>query len=158
MPEIREVKKTIHTTARVSSDAIILGDIVVGKDCKIDKFTRLEHLAAICDGVTIGQYNHIGTRAIVGRGSRLGDFLIIGKHVNIGKHCIIDDDVVIGDHVTILSGAIIGMGCRISNSVKIGKNVIIKDFAVIYPGACLIDNIIIPPHEKITVSTRIEIK
>lgn len=66
---------------------------------------------------------------IVGRNTRIWQFVVIlpnakiGADCNICSHCFIENDVVVGDRVTIKNGVSLYDGLRVEDDVFIGPNV-----------------------------------
>ena len=73
----------------------------------------VEEGAELGDGVSLGPFVHIGTRAVVGKGA------VILSHVSIGADAVIGED------------ALIHAGARVGARVTIGARVIIHQNAVI---------------------------
>lgn len=65
---------------------------------------------------------------IIGKDSRIWQFVVIyplaviGRDCNICSHCLIENDVIIGDRVTVKSGVQLWDGLRVGDDVFIGPN------------------------------------
>ena len=119
------MKPEIHSSAFVSKNAVIIGNVKIGKDCGIYPCAVIR-----------GDENSI----IIGDGTNVQDCCVIhtdedhkvriGNNVSIG-HCAmihgatIEDDCLIGINSTILNGAKIGKGSII------GANALVKEYSVV---------------------------
>ncbi len=114
------MKPKIHETSFVAKNAVIIGNVKIGKNCGVYPCAVIR-----------GDENSIE----IGDGSNIQDGCVIhcdeennvkiGKNVTIG-HCamihgaIIEDDCLIGIHATVLNGA------RIRKGSIIGANALVK--------------------------------
>jgi gamma-carbonic anhydrase len=117
---------TIHTRAWIADDAIVIGDVVVGKDASVWFQT-----------VVRGDVSYI----------RIGD------RTNIQDHCtihvtrdacptVIHDDVTVGHRVVL-------HGCEVKSGALIGIGSIVLDKAVVEEGALVGAMSLVPPGMRV---------
>ncbi|EMR73569.1 isoleucine patch superfamily enzyme, carbonic anhydrase/acetyltransferase [Thermoplasmatales archaeon SCGC AB-539-N05] len=114
------VKPRVHETCFVASSAMIIGDVVIGKNCSVWP-----------NAVIRGDQNSIR----IGDGSNVQDCCVIhtdrehpiniGKNVSIGHGAVIhgasiEDDCLIGMHATVMNGA------RVRRGSIVGANALVK--------------------------------
>lgn len=114
------IKPRIHKSCFIASGVVIVGDVVIGKNCSVWP-----------NAVIRGDQNSIR----ISDGSNIQDCCVIhtdethpvniGKNVSIGHGAVIhgasiEDDCLIGMHATILNGA------RVRRRSMIGANALIK--------------------------------
>jgi carbonic anhydrase/acetyltransferase-like protein (isoleucine patch superfamily) len=113
---------TIHPTSYIDATAVIIGTVIIGKNCGI-----FPH------AVIRGDQNRI----VIDHGSNIQDCCVlhtdeahrvsIGKNVSIG-HCAmihgaeIKNNCLIGIHATVLNGAKIGAGSIIGANALVSEN------------------------------------
>ncbi|MBF0163455.1 MAG: gamma carbonic anhydrase family protein [Magnetococcales bacterium] len=123
---------TIHPTAFVHPDAVVIGDVVIGAE------------SSIWPGAIVrGDVNpiRIGARCNIQDGSVL--------HVNrattrypSGVPLIIGDDVIVGHHVNLHA-------CTLEHGCMIGIGAIVLDGAVVEAGAMVGAGSLVAPHKRV---------
>ncbi|MCM8533163.1 MAG: gamma carbonic anhydrase family protein [Lentisphaeraceae bacterium] len=123
----------IDSSAYVDESAVIIGDVVIGKESSV-----------WCTTVIRGDVNHIriGDRSNIQDGS-----ILHVTHKNPEKHpegypLIIGDDVTIGHRVTL-------HGCTLEDCCFIGMNATIMDGAVVESGAMVGACALVTSHTKV---------
>jgi len=122
----------VSTDAYVSSEATIVGDVVIGPGCFIGPGARIK---GDYGAIVVGDETSIQENCVVH--ARPGERCEIGSRVNVGHGAIIHGGFV-GD------GAVVGMGAIISDFAKIGVHAIVAEGCVV-PGRMEI------PEKKIAV-------
>src|SRR6478672_7260123 len=123
---------TVHETAFVADDAIVIGDVEIGEDSSI-----------WFGSVVRGDVNYIR----IGARTNIQDHTII--HVNTGTHpTILEDEITVGHRVTlhgchVESGCLVGIGSIILDGVRIGSQ------SLIAAGSLLTPNTQIPPRSLV---------
>src|SRR6478672_4340788 len=123
------IHPTVHETAFVADDAIVIGDVEIGEDSSI-----------WFGSVIRGDVNYIR----IGARTNIQDQTII--HVNSGTHpTILEDEITVGHRVTlhgcyVESGCLVGIGSIILDGVRIGRQ------SLIAAGSLVTPNTQIPPH------------
>jgi len=122
---------TIHTTSFIADSAVIIGNVIIGKQCGV-----------FPNAVIRGDENTIE----IGDGSNIQDCCIlhadakhrvtIGKNVTIGHAAMIhgatiEDDCLIGIHATVLNGAKIGSGSIIGACALITENMLVPHHSLV---------------------------
>ncbi len=122
----------IDDTAYVSPAALIIGDVVVGKECFIGHNVCIK-----------GDYGSV----------------VIGDYTNVQENCVIHarpgEKAVIGDWVTIGHGAVIH-GAEIRDWAIIGMSSVVSDHSVVGPWAVIAEGAVVVngtniPGETISV-------
>jgi len=145
----------IHETATIDETAEIGPYVVIDKNVRIGKGSRILAFVSIGPGAEIGQecliHSHvtirercrIGNRVIIQPGAVIGSCGFgyttnaLGKHTKLEQlgTVFIEDDVEIGANTTIdrarFETTRIGMGSKVDNLVQIGHNVIIGESNII---------------------------
>ena len=125
----------IHSTACVTDDAIIIGDVEIGEDASV-----------WFGSVLRGDVNYIR----IGARTNVQDMTMI--HVSSkGLPTILEDNITVGHRVTlhacyVESGCLIGMGAILMDGVRVGKNSLVGAGALITPGTQ------IPPNSLVVGS------
>lgn len=122
------ISPTIHPTAFVAKDAVIIGDVTIGEESSIWFKTVIRGDVAP---------TRIGKRVSIQDLSML--------HQSPNNTLIVEDDVTIGHQVTLHSSiirknALIGMGSIILDGAEIGENAFVGAGSLVPPGKK------IPPH------------
>ncbi|WP_010097091.1 gamma carbonic anhydrase family protein [Ornithinibacillus scapharcae] len=122
------ITPTIHPTAFVAKDAVIIGDVIIGEESSIWFKTVIRGDVAP---------TRIGNRVSIQDLSML--------HQSPNHTLIVEDDVTVGHQVTLHSAvirknALIGMGSIILDGAEIGENAFIGAGSLVPPGKK------IPPH------------
>jgi carbonic anhydrase/acetyltransferase-like protein (isoleucine patch superfamily) len=145
------MKPEIHKSSFVSKDAVIIGNVKIGRNCGIYPCAVIrgdENSIVIDDGSNIQDCCVIHTDA---------DHKVrIGKNVSIG-HCAmvhgatIEDDCLIGIHSTVLNGAKIGKGSII------GANALVKEYMEVPENSLVIGvpGKVVKQDKKIIEKTRL---
>jgi mannose-1-phosphate guanylyltransferase/phosphomannomutase len=97
------------------ADDAVLADVSLGRNCRIGRGARLRH-CVVWDDVTIGAEAQL-ERAIVARGSVIGDRSFLEEGVVIGEECNIGKDVNIKPYVKIWPNKVIEEGATVSRSM-----------------------------------------
>ena len=118
-----QVHPSIHGSAYVSDDAIIIGDVEIGED------------ASVWFGSIIrGDVNFIR----IGARTNIQDGTII--HVSSKTHStVLEDEITVGHRVTlhgchVESGCLIGIGSILMDGVRIGANSLVGAGSLLTPG------------------------
>lgn len=119
----KNIEPTIHETAFITDDAIIIGDVEIGED------------ASVWFGSIIrGDVNYIR----IGARTNIQDGTII--HVSSKKHAtILEDEITVGHRVTlhgchIESGCLIGIGAILMDGVRVGRKSLVGAGSLLTPG------------------------
>ena len=123
---------TVSPTTRISKDAVVLGDVVIGADCTI--LPRAVIRADMGGKVYIGDRTNIQDLACIH--VPLNDDTVIGKDVTIGHGAILHG-CTIGD------GTLVGMGSILLDGAKIGKNCLIGAGALVTGNADIPDGMLV---------------
>lgn len=114
---------TIHQSAFIADDAIVIGDVEVGED------------ASIWFGSIIrGDVNFIR----IGARTNIQDATVI--HVSSKTHAtILEDEITVGHRVTlhgchVESGCLIGIGAILLDGVRVGENSLVAAGSLLTPG------------------------
>ncbi|MBK6724375.1 MAG: gamma carbonic anhydrase family protein [Acidobacteria bacterium] len=126
MPMIKAFKNiepTIHETAFITDDAIVIGDVEIGED------------ASVWYGSIIrGDVNFIR----IGARTNIQDGTII--HVSSKTHAtILEEEITVGHRVTlhgchVESGCLIGIGAILMDGVRVGRNSLVGAGSLLTPG------------------------
>jgi carbonic anhydrase/acetyltransferase-like protein (isoleucine patch superfamily) len=124
----KNTSPTIHPTAFVAKDAVIIGDVTIGEESSIWFKTVIRGDVAP---------TRIGNRVSIQDLSML--------HQSPNNTLIVEDDVTVGHQVTLHSAivrknALIGMGSIILDGAEIGESAFIGAGSLVPPGKK------IPPH------------
>ena len=106
---------TIGSSSYIAADALVRGDIVLGRDCTINPYVSLHGKVTMGDGVriaslaTLAGQNHvfedvtkpIHRQPITTRGIKIGDDVWIGANV------VVLDGVTVGAHAILAAGAVV---------------------------------------------------
>jgi len=119
---------------RVQTDAGARLDgagLIVEKDGGVDPTATIQPPALVEAGVTVGAEASIGPRAVLARGSHLGDGAVVSGSVilpgsRIGSRAsvtesIIAPDVQIGERARVGPGAVIGEGAQVDAGAELGE-------------------------------------
>ncbi|OAQ51544.1 gamma carbonic anhydrase family protein [Natrinema mahii] len=98
-------RPTIDDTARVSSEATLVGDVAVAADASVWPGVVLR---GDVGPVRIGRETHVGDNATI-HASRLGDEVMVG-HGAVLNETTVDERSLIGFNATINTGVTIGTG------------------------------------------------
>ncbi|MCX7957315.1 MAG: N-acetyltransferase [Endomicrobia bacterium] len=104
-------------------------NIVIGKNCKIDKTAKLgvKPLREIKGEKIL----YIGDNAIIRSNTVIYLGTKIGKNFQTGHNVIIREENIIGENFQIWSNSVIDYGCKIGNNVKIHSNCYISQYTII---------------------------
>jgi carbonic anhydrase/acetyltransferase-like protein (isoleucine patch superfamily) len=126
------IAPSIHQTAFVADDAIIIGEVEIGED------------ASIWFGSIIrGDVNYIR----IGARTNIQDATVI--HVSSKTHpTILEDEITVGHRVTlhgcyVETGCLIGIGAILLDGVRVGKN------SLVAAGSLLTPNTVIPSNSLV---------
>ncbi len=126
------IEPTVHPTAFVAADAIIIGDVEIGED------------ASVWFGAIIrGDVNRIR----IGARTNIQDGTVI--HVSSKTHSTtLEDEITVGHRVTlhgchVESGCLIGIGAILLDGVRVGRNSLVAAGSLLTPGT------IIPPNSLV---------
>ena len=114
------MKPKIHESSFIAKNAVIIGNVKIGKNCGVYPFAVIRGDQNLID---IGDGSNIQDGCVIHCDEE--NSVKIGKNVTIG-HCamihgaIIEDDCLIGIHATVLNGA------RIRKGSIIGANALVK--------------------------------
>lgn len=124
----RHVEPTLHASAYIDPQAVVIGDVVVGAD------SSLWPMAVARGDVN---YIRIGARSNIQDGSVLHVTHGHGE-VPAGHPLLIGDEVTVGHNVTL-------HGCTIGDNCLIGMGSIVLDGAVLEPYILLGAGSLVPP-------------
>lgn len=131
----KSITPTIHSTAYISHDANIIGDVEIAEDASV-----------WFGSVLRGDVNYIR----IGARTNIQDMTMI--HVSSkGLPTIVEENVTVGHRVTlhacyIESGCLIGMGAIIMDGARVGRDSLVGAGALITPGTQ------IPPNSLVVGS------
>ncbi len=119
----KAIHPIIHETAFIADDAIIIGDVEIGKNSSV-----------WFGSVIRGDVNFIR----IGAGTNIQDGSVI--HVSSKTHStILEDEITVGHRVTlhgcyIEKGCLIGIGAIVLDGARIGKNSLVAAGSLVTPG------------------------
>lgn len=112
---------TVDTTCYVAEEAILIGDISVGRDCSIWPYAVIRaDLSAVTIGEGSSVQEHCQIHGNPGRPVAIGRYVTIG-HGAIVHAATIGDEVIVGMNSSVLDGAIVGSGSII------GANALVRE-------------------------------
>lgn len=123
---------TVHPTAFVADDAIVIGNVEVGEDASV-------WFGSIIRGDV--NFVRIGARTNIQDGSVV--------HVSSKIHStILEDEITVGHRVTlhgcyVETGCLIGIGAILLDGVRVGRNSLIAAASLLTP------NTVIPPNSLV---------
>jgi len=123
---------TVHETAFVADDAIVIGDVEIGEDSSI-----------WFGSVVRGDVNYIR----IGARTNIQDHTVI--HVNTGTHpTILEDEITVGHRVTlhgchVETGCLVGIGSIVLDGARVGTR------SLIAAGSLVTPNMQIPPRSLV---------
>jgi carbonic anhydrase/acetyltransferase-like protein (isoleucine patch superfamily) len=115
---------TVHETAFVADDAIVIGDVEIGEDSSI-----------WFGSVVRGDVNYIR----IGARTNIQDHTVI--HVNTGTHpTILEDEITVGHRVIlhgchVETGCLVGIGSIVLDGARIGTRSLIAAGSLVTPNA-----------------------
>ena len=128
----KNIVPTVHETAFIADDSIVIGDVEIGED------------ASIWFGSIIrGDVNFIR----IGARTNIQDMTMI--HVSSKTHStVLEDEITVGHNVTlhgchVESGCLIGIGAILLDGVRVGRNSLVAAGSLLTPGTQ------IPPHSLV---------
>lgn len=127
--KIQDKQPKIHETVFVAENAVVIGDVEIGKD------------SSIWYGCVVrGDVNYIR----IGERTNIQDAAVI--HVSSKTHpTVLEDEITIGHRVTlhgchIEKGCLIGIGSIILDGARIGKNSLVAAGSLVTPGTTIPEN------------------
>lgn len=114
---------TIHETAFITDDAIVIGDVEIGEDASV-----------WYGSIVRGDVNYIR----IGARTNIQDACVI--HVSSKTHStILEDEITVGHSVTlhgcyIERGCLIGIGAILMDGVRVGTNSLVGAGSLLTPG------------------------
>ena len=124
-------KPDIHTSTYVDETAVIIGNVIIGKQCGI-------YPKAVIRGdentITIKNETNIQDCCIIHVDENHS--VIIGNKVSLGHGCIvhgatIEDSCIIGMHATVLNGATVKKGSIIGAHALVTENMIVPENSLV---------------------------
>ena len=118
-----QVQPSVHTSAYVSEDAIIIADVEIGEDSSV-----------WFGSIIRGDVNFIR----IGARTNIQDGTII--HVSSKTHStVLEDEITVGHRVTlhgchVESGCLIGIGSILMDGVRVGANSLVGAGSLLTPG------------------------
>ncbi|MDI1243344.1 MAG: gamma carbonic anhydrase family protein [bacterium] len=117
------IEPRIHETAYVTDDAIIVGDVEIGRDSSI-WFGSI--LRGDVNNIRIGERTNIQDQTIIHVSSK-------------GLPTIVEDEVTVGHRVTLHAchverGCLIGIGAILMDGVRVGANSLVGAGSLLTPG------------------------
>lgn len=122
--EFEGITPTIDPSSYIDDSAVIIGDVVIGKDCSVWPLTAIRGDVNI---IRIGQCTNIQDGSVL-HVSHQGEFNETGAELHIGN------EVTVG-HKALLHGCRIGNQCLIGMGAIIMDNVIIEDRVMVGSGS-----------------------
>lgn len=119
-------KPRIHEQAVVARQAVVTGDVTIGKDSSVWYHAVIR---GDIQSISIGEGSNIQDNAVLHVDA--DSPLKIGDHVTVGHGAILHG-------CTVEDGALIGMGAIVLNGAVIGKN------SIVAAGALVTQNTVIP--------------
>lgn len=110
-------RPTIDDAARVSRDAVLVGDVAVEADASVWPGVVLR---GDVDPVRVGRASHVGDNATI-HASVLGDRVMVG-HGAVLNEARVDDGVLVGFNATVNTGVEIGSGSIVAAGTVIGED------------------------------------
>ena len=123
------IHPTIHETAFIADNAIIIGDVEIGEDSSV-----------WFGSVVRGDVNFIR----IGARTNIQDMTVI--HVSSKTHStILEDEITVGHNVTlhgchVESGCLIGIGAILLDGVRVGRNSLVGAGSLLTPGTQIPQN------------------
>ena len=123
---------SIHETAFVAEDAIVIGDVEIG-----------EQASVWFGSILRGDVNHIR----IGARTNIQDATVI--HVSSKDHpTILEDEITVGHRVTlhgcyVETGCLIGIGSVLLDGARVGRN------SLVAAGCLVTPNTVIPPNSLV---------
>ena len=119
---------TIDPEARIASNATIIGNVTVAKDCTILFNATLRGDYGSC--ITIGEGSNVQENCCIHLGTEHP--CIIGENVTIGHGavvhgCTIGDGTLIGMRAVVMDDAIIGKRCLVAAGAVVTGGTVIED-------------------------------
>ena len=121
--KFKDIDPTIHETAYIADDAIIIGDVEIGED------------ASVWFGAIVrGDVNFIR----IGARTNIQDMTVI--HVSSKTHStVLEDEITVGHNVTLHGchverGCLIGIGAILLDGVRVGRNSLVAAGSLLTPG------------------------
>lgn len=121
--QFNDISPTIHSTAFIADDALIIGDVEIGED------------ASVWFGSVIrGDVNHIR----IGARTNIQDMTMI--HVSSKTHAtMLEEEITVGHRVTlhgchVESRCLIGIGAILLDGVRVGTNSLVAAGSLLTPG------------------------
>jgi len=117
------IEPNIHETAFVAEDAIVIGDVHIGKDSSV-----------WFGSVVRGDVNYIR----IGERTNIQDVTVI--HVSSNTHStVLEDEITVGHRVVlhgchVESGCLIGIGAILMDGVRVGRNSLVAAGSLLTPG------------------------
>jgi carbonic anhydrase/acetyltransferase-like protein (isoleucine patch superfamily) len=123
---------SVHSSAFIAPDAVVLGDVTVGQEASV-WFQAV--LRGDINSIRIGPRSNIQDGSVVHLADDFGT--VVGEHVTVGHRailhaCTVGDEVLVGMGATILDGAEIG-----ARSI-IGANTLVTQHTKIPPGSLVL--------------------
>ena len=121
--DFKGISPKIHSTAFVTPDAIVIGDVEIGEDASV-----------WFGSIVRGDVNYIR----IGARTNIQDGTVI--HVSSKTHpTILEDEITVGHRVTlhgchVESGCLIGIGSILMDGVRVGANSLVGAGSLLTPG------------------------
>ena len=128
----QNIHPSIHETAFITDDAIVIGDVEIGEDASI-----------WFGSIVRGDVNYIR----IGARTNIQDATVI--HVSSKDHpTVLEDNITVGHRVTlhgcyVESGSLVGIGSIILDGARIGRNSLVAAGSLVTPGT------VIPPSSLV---------
>jgi UDP-N-acetylglucosamine acyltransferase len=124
----------VDPRAKIARDTLIGPGCVIGPDVEIGRGTRLADQVCLLGAVRIGEFNSIGPFVAIGgepqdlsywgtaTRTEIGDYNMIGERVTIHRGSEKEDGVTrVGSHNTLRSGAHVAHDCKLADRITIGS-------------------------------------
>lgn len=121
--DFKGISPTIHSTAFVTPDAIVIGDVEISEDASV-----------WFGSIVRGDVNYIR----IGARTNIQDGTVI--HVSSKTHpTILEDEITVGHRATlhgchVESGCLIGIGSILMDGVRVGANSLVGAGSLLTPG------------------------
>lgn len=126
---IGDLKPTIHPTAFVAPNAVLIGDVVLDEgasvwfNCLLRGDSGRIHIGAgtnVQDGVVMHERVEIGKNCVIAHMAFVHR-AVVGNDVLVGDGALVFDDTEVGDGCVVAAGAVISPGTKVPpNTLMLG--------------------------------------
>ena len=124
----------VDPRAKIAKDALIGRGCVIGPDVEIGRGTRVASQVCLLGAVQIGEFNTIGPFSAIGGEPQdlsywgtatrieIGDYNMIGDRVTINRGSEKEDGITrLGSHNTLRSGSHVAHDCKLADRITVGS-------------------------------------